>query len=203
MIKSLKRYSVAGFSLVELMVVVAIIGILAAVAIPNFNKFQRRARAAEGKTALGGLYNAQKSFLAEWEGYHASMAAIGYTFDGSPRTQVATGTTVGTTGAARYQAEAVAAAMATEAATFHRLDVVCGNAIFMPGCMAPPAANRSLAWVAGAEPAGAGVLTPGAAGVPGTFTASAGTNVGSNADEVWTMTETKVLTQIADGVNAN
>ena len=50
MLKSLVRSarSRAGFSLVELMIVVAIIGMLAAVGIPQYAKFQAKARQSEG-----------------------------------------------------------------------------------------------------------------------------------------------------------
>jgi prepilin-type N-terminal cleavage/methylation domain-containing protein len=45
-----------GFTLIELMIVVAIIGILAAIAIPNFVRFQARARQSEASTNLKSLF---------------------------------------------------------------------------------------------------------------------------------------------------
>jgi prepilin-type N-terminal cleavage/methylation domain-containing protein len=67
-----------GFSLIELMVVSAIIGILAAIAIPNFQRFSAKAKQAEAKTDLSGLFGAESSFFAEWSVYDQDMLLIGY-----------------------------------------------------------------------------------------------------------------------------
>lgn len=74
-----------GFSLVELMVVVAIIGILASIAIPSINKYMAKARQSEAKTNLSSLYTSEKAFYAEYNTYDSRFAAVGYTPEGQLR----------------------------------------------------------------------------------------------------------------------
>ncbi len=54
-----------GFTLIELMIVVAIIGILAAIAIPNFLQYQMKSRQSEAKTNLGAIKTSEVSWQGE------------------------------------------------------------------------------------------------------------------------------------------
>src|SRR5438270_1428341 len=67
-----------GFTLIELMIAVAIIGILAAVAIPNFMKFQARSKQSEAKTNLKALFTAEKAFKLEKDRYSSLVGEIGF-----------------------------------------------------------------------------------------------------------------------------
>ena len=70
-----------GFTLIELMIVVAIIGILAAIAIPNFLRFQARAKQSEAKQNLGAIFTAYTAYFSD-----------NNTFPGAQSAQVGSGT---------------------------------------------------------------------------------------------------------------
>jgi prepilin-type N-terminal cleavage/methylation domain-containing protein len=58
-----------GFTLLEMMIVVAIIGVLAAIAIPQFRTYQFRSKRSEGYANLASLAKAQESYFAEFGDY--------------------------------------------------------------------------------------------------------------------------------------
>lgn len=74
--QSLKRQD--GFTLVELMVVVAIIGLLSAVAIPNFKKYQAKSKVSEAKLQLSALYTAQTAFFSDFNMYGSCLRYMGF-----------------------------------------------------------------------------------------------------------------------------
>jgi len=65
----IQMFNKKGFTLVELMIVVAIIGILAAIAIPNFVDMQYRAKRAEVPSNVDGIKTAQIAYDAAFDTY--------------------------------------------------------------------------------------------------------------------------------------
>lgn len=86
-----------GFSLIELMIVVAIVGILSAIALPSYQSYVQRARTAEAFTFLAEIRQRQESYRAEFGQFCSVSAAPGSGIDSgawSPATLPAGGTRV-------------------------------------------------------------------------------------------------------------
>jgi type IV pilus assembly protein PilA len=66
-----------GFTLIELMIVVAIIGILAAIAIPNFLQYQMKSRQSEAKTNLQAIKTSEVAFQSERGCYVGIAVEVG------------------------------------------------------------------------------------------------------------------------------
>jgi type IV pilus assembly protein PilA len=66
-----------GFSLIELLIVIAIILVILAIAVPNYNKYQMRARELGVIQELQTVYGAQISYYSQFGKYAASLAELG------------------------------------------------------------------------------------------------------------------------------
>jgi type IV pilus assembly protein PilA len=84
-----------GFTLIELMIVVAIIGILAAIAIPNFLRFQAKSKQSEAKTNLGGIFTAETAYFAEQNAF-ANLGTISWAPVGTAKYRYTTDAAGGT-----------------------------------------------------------------------------------------------------------
>ena len=72
------RKNESGFSVVELMIVVGIIGVLAALALPKMQVFMAKAKQSEMKTLLSHIYTLEQSYFAENDLYVGDVNLIGY-----------------------------------------------------------------------------------------------------------------------------
>jgi len=63
-----------GFTLIEMMIVIAIIALLATIAIPNYINFQKRAKTAEAKSNLGAIRTCEEAYRAEHDTFLACVA---------------------------------------------------------------------------------------------------------------------------------
>jgi type IV pilus assembly protein PilA len=86
-----------GFTLIELMIVVAILGIVAALAVPNYLRYQGQTRQGEAKTNLGAIFVAETAYYSEQTRY-GTFSEIGYALAGGRNRyayRVGAGTTAG------------------------------------------------------------------------------------------------------------
>ena len=148
----MKRLKRKGFTLIELMIVVAIIGILAAIAIPNFIKFQARSKQSEAKANLKGMFTTQKSWFQEHDEYANSVHRIGYSPERGNRYAILNGAAA----AGEDRSKAPAGTATTDAAisvdTF-KFTTITQWPVATGGTVAP-------AWIAG----GSGVVSPNSPG---------------------------------------
>ena len=72
-----------GFTLIELMFCLAIIGVLSSIAIPMATKAMMRTKRSEAYLGLGGIHTAQVAYFTEMGTYGTSFEDIGFHFDGA------------------------------------------------------------------------------------------------------------------------
>lgn len=73
-----------GFTLIELMITVAIIAVLASVAIPAFRNYQLKSKRAEAFSNLSGIAKMEQSYFAEYDAYTGTEDTSLLSYPGSP-----------------------------------------------------------------------------------------------------------------------
>jgi type IV pilus assembly protein PilA len=177
-----------GFTLVELMAVTAIIGLLSAIAVPNYHKFQARARQSEAKISLAAIYTVEKAFAIEQNSYTTCLAEVGFGME-STKTYYSIG----------YSTPAVACGDGTEDChqrTFGTAPLNCTAGAFPAGGYFPAAVGYG------------GPISHVAfnAAVPstidnGTFTVGAAGHISTTGlTDVWTINERRALVNLRPGL---
>lgn len=173
------RMSQKGFSLIELMVVVAIIGILATIAVPQVNKFMAKARQAEAKATLSGIYTSEKAFFTEYNVFRSEFQTIGYAPEGRVRYNAGLGASLG----------ACPPSLLAGVGCIGETNIVAYCGVAGRGC------------VVQAEVAAPSPIPAAASSNQNVFTAAAvATLVAGGGIDTWTIDQNKFITQTVNGI---
>ena len=71
-----------GFSLLEVLITVGIMGILIGIAVPSYRNYVRHSKTAEAHSSLGQLYMAQKAFHLQWRFFTEDLLCAGVSPEG-------------------------------------------------------------------------------------------------------------------------
>lgn len=74
----LKTNKQGGFTLVELMIVIVIVGILAAIAVPAYNDSMRKSRRSDAKAALTSIAARMEQYFMDNKSYTTDLTDLGY-----------------------------------------------------------------------------------------------------------------------------
>lgn len=185
-----------GFTLVELMVVVAIIGILSAIAIPNFKTYQARAKTSEAKIQLASIYQAELAIQSDYDSFATCLGDAGYTPPkagnyyavGFPAANLTANQIVRDNGGTcvddkgfGFPAYRKVAGISMAAADLSGVKAVASD--FDNGFSSPQVSNTGDAFLAGAI---------------GTISSDSG-KTGNNENDAWAIDENKILRHVRKG----
>lgn len=92
-----------AFSLIELLVVVTIIGILAAIALPQFNSFKTRAYDAKAESTLRSIITAEEAYFVDNNTFTTNLNALpGFSADADVTASIATATSTNWSGSSYH-----------------------------------------------------------------------------------------------------
>jgi type IV pilus assembly protein PilE len=74
----MQRVRPAGFTLIEMMIVLAIVGILAAIAYPSYSRYVLRSYRADAEATLVAVAQSQEKYYTLNNSYASSLASLGY-----------------------------------------------------------------------------------------------------------------------------
>jgi prepilin-type N-terminal cleavage/methylation domain-containing protein len=188
-----KLKSKKGVTIVELMVVVSIISVILLIAIPNYQRFQGKAKQANAKSELATIYGMEQAFLTEFGVFHTNLHLIGYTPDGYPVNAAGTCPAAPVAGLApggpvRYYTTGFAPVA----------DVAVNGLPAVAPCPGQDFYASTIPAPAGGPMAATGVLGVGAAGTP-VFTITSDGNVNNRVIDRWNINEQKQLVNVAIG----